>query len=116
MYLIDACKIAKQYGDMKLTDCPGNNEVPTCWSLADAAASDIGRCERAAAFKIDSYYKCADSNDIKYALMNYGPVLTCIKWHDIYRISKNVIYFSKESDYGYHAVLIYGWNERGWLF
>ena len=37
MYLNDALKIAKEYGDMLEDDCDGNTEVPKCWEIAEAA-------------------------------------------------------------------------------
>ena len=47
--------------------------------------------------------------------MNYGPVLASVKWYDKYSFNNGVISMDQNSDYGYHAIMISGWNEQGWL-
>ena len=126
MYLIDACKIIHDYGDMLETDCPGNIEVPVVSDLAETVAQDAKKIETASAFKTKSYYKCNTTNDIKFALMNYGPILGCIFWQNKYSLDKDaVVTFGNgtstdgsggvSTDGGYHAIMIYGWTEKGWL-
>ena len=116
MYLRDACKIVNKYGDMLDKDCPGNDEVPRSWSIAEKALKDAEKSLAAAKYKIRSYYSCRTPNDIKYALFNYGPVLICIKWHEKYDINEgNVITFNQTTDFGYHAIMIYGWTQEGFL-
>lgn len=116
MHLNDACKIIQKYGDMLEMDCPGNDEIPLCYSKADLAFSDSTKLERAEPFKISSYYACYTINDIKYALYNYGPVLASVKWYESYHIDNlNRIIMNKGTDNGYHAIMIYGWNKEGFL-
>lgn len=117
MYIQDACKIVKAYGDMIEADCKGNNEVPKCYSIAEAALSDPLKVGRASFFRIESYYSCLTPQDIKYAIHTYGPVLACVKWHQNHTIDKNnVVQMDKSSPYEYHAIMLYGWDENGFLF
>ena len=80
MYLRDACKIVNLYGDMLESDCPGNREVPKAHAIAESAFNDDGKLSRAAFFKVLSYVKLRNNEEIKHALMNHGPVLASVKW------------------------------------
>lgn len=117
MYLADACKIVKTYGDMTHDNCPGNKEIPWVYGLAEIALEDKEKKDDAYYYRIDSYYKCETDDDIKYALMNCGPVLACVEWHKKYNLAlpSGLMTFDTTSDKSYHAVFIYGWNEKGWL-
>lgn len=114
MYLRDACKIVSKYGDMLEDDCPGNNEVPKCWDIAEIALNNEAYKSNASAFKIKSYFSCTSINAIKKAIMNYGPVLASIDWYDSYKPDSNgVLPTIKSGEHGYHAIMIYGWDETG---
>lgn len=115
MYLQQACKIVKNYGDMLEEDCKGNTEVPACWDIANKAFADKNLMDKAYNFRTINYYLCKTDNDIKHALMNYGPVLGAINWKNDYKLINNIIYFNKNSEGGGHAIMIYGWNKDGWL-
>lgn len=116
MYLRDACKIAKDYGDMLEDDCPGNTEVPECWEIAENAVNDANKVTKAGHFKIKSYFSCSNADDIKRALYKYGPVLGSIKWYRNYECDKDgVLRGVQKGDYGHHAIMIYGWNATGFL-
>lgn len=115
MYLRDACKIAKNYGDPLKTTIGGNTEQPQCTEKLQKALTDEVYAE-AAISKIKSYAKCSTENAIKHALMNYGPVLACIKWYKSYTFDANkVIRFDTSTTSGYHAIVICGWDEHGWI-
>ena len=54
--------------------------------------------------------------EIKQAILNYGPVLASIKWYDTFKTNKDGVLVGNQSgDYGYHAIMIYGWNSTGFL-
>lgn len=117
MYLRDACKIVSKYGDALESECPGNDEVPECWAIAEKMLDpelNDGKT-MADTFKIKSYFNCNSVTDIKRALYNYGPVLCSIKWYDTFKCKDGVLTGEQKGDYGYHAVMIYGWNEKGLL-
>ena len=116
MCLGDACRIAQKFGDMLYEDCPGNEEVPGCFQKAELALDDAPKAERAAYFRIASYYTCKTVEDIKYAIVHHGPVLASIRWYDNFRATGNGILRGKESGkYAYHAVMLYGFNEDGFM-
>jgi len=96
-------------------DCAGNTEVPRCYKSAEEALANKDKAADAYKFRVDSYYLCETDNDIKYALMNYGPVLAGVMWRNDFTIVDNVVIFNKKSSGGGHAIMIYGWNSKGWL-
>jgi len=114
MYPRNACEIMRLYGDALYNDCPTNTEVPGATQIAQRILNDSEVLNRAANFKINSYYRCTTPEDIKYALMTYGPVLGGIMWRDYTLSPDNIISFNGRS-YGGHAITIIGWNENGWL-
>ena len=115
MYLRDACKIVTKYGDMLESDCLGNDEVPKCWKVAEQSLEKQGT-EKSIYFKAESYFNCNSTDDIKRAIYNYGPVLGSIKWYDTFKVNnRGVLQGDRKGDYGYHAIMIYGWNEQGLL-
>lgn len=114
MYLRDACKIVKEYGNATEASIGGNTEQPKCTEWLKEKLTD-NIYEEAKNYKVASYAKCKTVNDIKHALINYGPVLGSIKWYDKYTLKDKIITFDKNVDYGYHAIMICGWNENGWI-
>ena len=116
MYLRDACKIVSDYGDCRNSTINTNTEQPRCTKLLEEKLSNDIYAEAAIA-KINSYARCNTNDAIKQALTNYGPVLASIKWYDKYTLGKQSkkINFDTTSSYGYHAIMVYGWNKDGWL-
>ena len=114
MYLRDACKIVKEYGNPLETTIPGNTEQPTCTDVLTEQLNEEVYKE-AKKFKIKSYARCKTDNEIKHALINYGPVLASIKWYNKYQFDDNKLIFDTTSPFGYHAIMIYGYNKEGWL-
>lgn len=114
MYLRDACKIAQKYGDTYKTTFPENTEQPKCGKAVKAALTDEILNE-ASYFQIASYASCRTEKEKKSAIYSGKPLLVSIKWYDNYTKDNEVIHFDTSSDYGYHAVMVYGWNETGWL-
>lgn len=116
MYLRQACKIGLDLGTPMEIYCQGNDEVPTAHVIAEKAYSNPDTLTNANFFRLSAYARCHSNNDIKAALMNYGPVLCSINWRDTFKIDKDgVLYGEDTGDDGYHALVIYGWNEKGWL-
>lgn len=116
MYLRDACKIVQTYGDCRNATINTNTEQPLCTKkLREKLTHDV--YAEAAIAQINSYARCKTNDDIKHAIMNYGPILASIKWYDKYTLGKQTkkINFNTNSNYGYHAIMVYGWNEHGWL-
>ena len=115
MYLRDVCKIMQRYGDCLHETVSFNIEMPECYESLTKKLNDEVYNE-AAICRIESYAKCTTDDAIKHALMEYGPVLMSIKWYDKYKMrGGEVIEFDTKSDNGYHAVMVYGFNETGWM-
>lgn len=114
MYLRDACKIVQKYGDTYKTTFPKNTEQPACGKAVKAALTDEILAE-AEYFQIASYANCRTEKEKKSAIYSGKPLLASIKWYDKYTKEDGVIHFDTSSDCGYHAVMVYGWNETGWL-
>lgn len=115
MYLRDACKIIQKYGDCLFGTFPYNIMMPECYNLlTERLSSDL--LDEAKVGRIQSYARCQTDDDIKHALIHYGPVAVSIKWYDEYKLTDNgVVEFDTSSDFGNHAVMIYGFNRDGWL-
>ena len=114
MMLRDACKIAADYGDMLLADCPGNTEVPTCYATAENALADTEKAARAKEYRIVKYFSCSTTQDIKQALHDYGPVLASIRWYNTYKVAKDgTLTVDESGSYSYHAIVIYGYTPDG---
>jgi hypothetical protein len=66
--------------------------------------------------RISTYVKVKKVNEIKQALMNYGYVVVSMPWYKNYKLKNGVYtYTTNPEKSGYHCVVIYGWDERGWL-
>ena len=120
MYLSDACKIAKSYGDMLESECKGNTEVPECYEVAEEAFNDTTKLSHSKTHIIESYFNCNSDEEIKYALITYGPVLISIKWMNNWSFDRNTGYLTERKvdriePLGYHAIMLIGWNEDGWI-
>lgn len=115
MYLKDACKIAQQYGDMLEADCPGNVEVPMCHQKYLTAAADKTKMDKASRYRIQSYFNCNTDDDIKYAIMNYGPCIAALRWYDGFSASSLTgnLTVNCSGSMCYHCIMIYGWDETG---
>lgn len=115
MYLRDVCKIIQRYGDCLRDTIPFNVEMPECYKrLTDNLNDDVYK--EASICRVDSYARCMTDEAVKYAIVTYSPVLMSVKWYDKYKLSKdNIISFDTRSNNGYHAVMVYGFNEEGWL-
>ena len=113
MYIRDALQTIRKYGDVPLSAMTGNNEYE---SAIDNVNKNIDSLkDEAYPHRISSYMKLNGEADIKTALMKYGYVLVSMPWHVDANLVDGVYTHKSNSIMGYHAVFIYGWNERGWL-
>lgn len=115
MYLRDVCKIMQKYGDCLHDTVSFNIEMPECYNrLKKILDDDIYK--EAAICKIKSYVRCKDDDAVKYALTKNSPVIMVVKWFKDYKIlNDGTIFFNTKSNYGHHGVMVYGFNEKGWL-
>lgn len=117
MYLRDALKTLKDRGISTHEEFPYNEEVPKMIQLFNSKSE----WKTDKKHKITSYFQISPTNkkDMKSCLMKNGPIMVSIPWYDDFKVSQGrVVSNSNLSvDYGYHAVVIYGWDDLngGWL-
>jgi hypothetical protein len=65
--------------------------------------------------RISTYARVKTVDEIKQALMDFGYVVVSMPWHKDYKLVDGVYTFGSKETRGLHCVIIYGWDERGWL-
>ena len=125
MYLRDALKTLKNRGICDYREFPyDDEEVPTVIDCFEKKASFVTDKNNT----ISSYFNISTSsknmqNNIKKAILSYGPVMASIKYYDDMWVNdsngKMRSYYAslpeRKDNYECHCVMIYGWNEDGWL-
>lgn len=92
---------------------PENVEVPRAIELVEERRYDLH--PEAYPNRISSFYEIHDSDGIKAALMSGSPVVISIEWYDDIEVDVDgVIQTAYVSSDSYHAIVIYGWDQRGW--
>lgn len=115
MFPREACKIIRSYGDPTYKSCPGNDEVPEAYKIAETAYYSPLVMNEASRYRISSYARVSSINDIKYALMHYGPVLGAVIWFSDNKLSPTNVLLKGTFMDGGHAIVIKGWNSEGWV-
>lgn len=113
MYIREALAAARKFGDAYYTDFPYNTEVPKVIEKFEARNTDIDT--GAATFNIDVYFQIKGNKNIKENIYNNGPCICSVPWRK-YKIKDGILEFDmNEKSNSSHAMVIYGWNEKGWL-
>jgi C1A family cysteine protease len=115
MYLRDAIKTLAKFGNVPFTDFPHNVEVPYAIAEYEKVADKLENV--GLNYKIESYFKFKDDESIKAHLMDGNLVVFAMKWFDDIKIRDGVMITSEKTSKktGGHCMVIYGWNETGWL-
>lgn len=114
MMLRNALSILRKYGDCYVEDCPGNNEYDKAMETVRAREDELK--DLAYPHRISSYMRLYGEADIKTALTLYGPVLVSMNTYEGWGVGDDdIMHWKKSSKHGRHGVVIYGWNEKGWL-
>ena len=110
----DALKSLTKYGDVAHEKFPYNKEVPEIINLFENDCESL--YESGTVNRIGTYFRTNTEEEIKSALMNYGPVVFSIQWYKDIKVVDGKITTSFDSDKksGYHCMIIYGWNKDGW--
>jgi C1A family cysteine protease len=113
-HLSVAIKDLMKYGVCPYSKFPENVEVPEAIRLVESRLYNL--YPEAYPNRISSYYQLHNTADIKAALMSGSPVVFAIYWYDDYELTNgNVLRFLTNTYDSSHAMVIYGWNETGWL-
>lgn len=115
MYTRDAIKTMTRFGDVPYEDFPYNVEVPYAIQKFEAEAEKLE--EKGLNYKFASYFRLNDENAMKAHLLDGNPIIFAMKWFDDIKIVKGVMVTEEitSNKTGGHCMVIYGWNETGWL-
>ena len=113
MIVRDALKAAMNEGDCTNSEFSQNVEVPKAIELFEASYDKLK--ESAYPNRISKFYRLNNANEIKSALMTYGPVVFAITWYSDSKVVDGVLISSRETNLacGGHCMVIYGWDRRG---
>ena len=106
----DALKTVQKHGDPFYSDCPGNSDYADAEKALSENIEEL--LVKASNHTITTYFRCSSPEEIKTALMNYGPVVMAMNF------AGNIVddmYVPDDSKGGGHCMFIYGWIEKGWL-
>ncbi len=115
MTISDALKTARQKGCVLRKEFNVNEEV---LDIIDRVEQNRTRLEPLAEpYKIGAYARLDTAEDIKLALLKGIPVIfACTVKEDYLSMDENyVINITNDKIACGHAMIIYGWNETGWL-
>ncbi len=113
MYIRDALKTLQKLGDCPLSDLKGNHKCSEAMEAVEANLDELK--DKAYPHRISTYAKVSTIDEIKQALMDFGYVVIYMPWYKDYKLKNGVYSHSSDETSGYHCMVIYGWNEQGWL-
>ena len=113
MYTRQAIANTCKFGDVLESVWPGNTEVPDV--INEFEYNKVKLHDQGTSYRFSSYYSVKTKNEIKTALMKNGPVIFAMSWYDDIKVKNGIITTSQEGDAGGHCMIIYGWNQDGWL-
>lgn len=115
MYPRQALKTLLKVGDVPKINFDHNKEMPEIKKLVDKNLTELTSI--ANKYKIDSYSRIYTENEIKKCIYNDIAVPISIPvYNDLdYNNITFKIKMPSGNIEGYHAVIIYGYNEDGWL-
>lgn len=114
MNMRDALHTLVRYGDCLYAVCPGNTEVEAVYNEVNEKQEDcIVGC---LPYRIKSYARIFTERQIKEMLLRDVPVPISVPIRgDLYTINGIVMVNKQPEISGYHALLIVGYEERGWI-
>lgn len=115
MYTREALSNTCKYGDAFWSDFSENKEVPEAIDLFEERFDSLK--DKAFYNRFSTYFRVYSDNDIKYALMNYGPVVFIMHWYSDIAVNTKCIITTtckKQNIVGNHCMIIYGWDKDGW--
>lgn len=95
-----------------LTDFPLHCEVPKIIEEVEKAKPSLH--EQAIQCRFTDYIKVETEREMKTALLNGHPIIIAIDWYKDMIVKKDVITSKLKDRKNGHALVIYGWNEKGW--
>ena len=108
----DAIAVTCDCGDCVNTLFPYNEEVPGIIDRFEKSFSSL--LPKAYPNRFTSYHRLSGDTDIKASLMQNGPVVFAMSWHDGNMVDKLGILHEAGEKTGGHCMVIYGWCPDGW--
>jgi len=114
MILRELCKTMVKHGDCLKQFCPTNSYYSDASATVSKSITKL--LNTAYPNRISTYFSVSTVDEIKQALLSYGPVVCAMKWHRHAYLDKDFCYNKGDlSSYGGHAVVIVGWNDFGFI-
>lgn len=113
MYPRQAVKTLKDIGDVLKEDFDHNKEMKEIKDLVDRNLENLKNL--ANKFRIKSYSRIYTENEIKNCIMNNVSVPVSVPVYGDIELDNNIIQITNKEITGYHMMLIYGWDEKGFL-
>lgn len=116
MYTRDAIKTVSKFGNVPYDQFPDNVEVPYAIERFEQEFDRLGD-SAGLNYKFKTYFKLNDADAIKTQLLDNSPVVMTMWWYDDIKVVNGVMQTNcvKTEKTGGHCMVIYGWNETGWL-
>ena len=113
MCIRDALKTLQKVGVPPIDYLKGNHNYETAMKKVEESFEEL----KDVAFpnRISTYMRVYSIKEIKEALTKYGYVICSMPWYKEYKLVDSVYTYDDTSKKGNHAVVIYGWNDKGWL-
>lgn len=110
----DALNTLRKYGDVPTADLKGNHDYQKAMENVYDNFNELK--DKAYPHRISSYFRIYTENAAKKALMQHGYILAAMNWHKGATLEDGVYTYAPTDEIsGGHAIVIYGWNEKGWL-
>lgn len=109
----DAVAVTCEYGDVPHELFPYNREVPEIITKFNDDIDELYNFGYPQRFS--SYYRITNDNEAKATLMKGNPIVMTMTWYEDIRVIDGVMTTKMEKQTGGHCMVIYGWNETGWL-
>lgn len=107
MYLREGLSIIKDFGDVFYEDLSSNNYFIEAKSKVQSKEDELK--QKAFPYRITSYYKINSLNELRYSLINHGPVAGSMRWYKKSSLKKYIYSYNSSNAYSGHAVIIVGW-------
>lgn len=114
MYPRQAIKTTNELGYVLYEDFAGNDEMRAVKNAVDKNLTLLK--DKAKERKTAAYAYLKDRNEIKEAIYLTGnPVVICVHCCDPFITDADEVLITSNKYGGYHAMVAYGWNEKGLL-
>lgn len=114
MYPREALKTIQKIGDVQQGVFNYNIEVPEIIKLVNERLDELKSLAKD--YKIESYARIYTENEIKSCLYSGTPVPASIPVYNNLELNEKYQVKQEGTLDGYHMILIYGWNEDGFMF